>query len=94
MARFQVRDTFALNDKSAFVMAGFLIEGEVASGMVARIPFRDDMTVAAEIDRIEYLRRPDGDVICLCLRCANPDEIVLWEALRLKGKMLEIVKMT
>jgi hypothetical protein len=92
MARFHVRDTFALNDKSAFVLAGFVLEGEVTAGMFARIPFREDVTVGAEIAHIEILRRPDGEVVCLSLRCENPDEVKLWEALRLKEKILDIIK--
>jgi hypothetical protein len=92
MARFHVRDTFTLNDKITFVMAGFIIEGEVLSGMAVRIPFNANVKMTAGIDRIEYVRRPDGDVICLCVKCSVADEVTLWEALKIKDQTIEIVQ--
>jgi hypothetical protein len=95
MPRFHVRDTFAINDKSAFVLAGFLIEGgEIAGGMSVRIEFKENVMLTAEIDRIEHIRRPDGDVVCLCIRCARPGETLLWEALKIQGRTVEIVPAT
>jgi hypothetical protein len=91
MPRFHVRDAFAINDKSAFVMAGFVIEGEIAAGMLVRLPFKENVMMTADIDHIQYLRRPDGDVVCLCIRCANPEEATLWEALKIKDHTIEIV---
>jgi hypothetical protein len=92
MPRFHVRDAFAINDKSAFVMAGFVIEGEIAAGMLVRIPFTATVMTTAEIDHIQYLRRPDGDVACLCVRCTDPEEVTLWEALKIKDRTVEIIK--
>lgn len=92
MPRFHVRDTFAINDKSIFVMAGFVIEGEIAAGMLIRMPFNAQVMVTAEIDHIQHLRRPDGDVVCLCIRCPDPQEITLWEALKIKDHTVEIIK--
>jgi len=92
MPRFHVRDGFAINDKSAFVMAGFVIEGEVSPGMSVRMPFSATVMMSAEIDHIQYVRRPDGDVVCLCIRCANPEEVVLWEALKMKDRTVDIIK--
>ena len=92
MPRFHVRDTFAINDKSVFVMAGFIIEGEIAAGMLMRMPFNATVMVTAEIDHIQNLQRPDGDVVCLCIRCADPQELALWEALKIKDHTVEIIK--
>jgi len=91
MPRFHVRDSFAINDKSTFVMAGFVIEGEIADGMSVRLPFKENVMMTAEIDRIQFVRRPDGDVVCLCIRCASPDEATLWEALKIKDRTIEII---
>jgi len=91
MPRFHVRDTFATNDKSAFVLAGFVIEGDIAGGMSVRLPFKENVMMTAEIDHIQHVRRPDGDVICLCIRCANPEEVALWNALKIKGRTIEII---
>jgi len=92
MARFHVRDAFPLNDKCAFVMAGFVIEGEVAAGMLIRLPFHANVMMTAEIDHIQYLRRPDGDVVCLCIRCVDPNEVTLWEALKIKDRTIEVIQ--
>jgi len=81
-----------MNDKSAFVMAGFVIEGEVLAGMLVRMPFHGDVMMTAEIDHLQYLRRPDGDVVCLCIRCTDPEEVTLWEALKIKDRTVDIIK--
>jgi hypothetical protein len=92
MPRFHVRDAFAIHDKSAFVMAGFVIEGEALAGMLVRLPFHENVMMTAEIDHIQCVRRPDGDVICLCIRCAEPKEAALWEGLKINDRTVEIIK--
>lgn len=81
-----------MKDKSVFVMAGFIIEGEPAACMLVSLPFHAPVMVTAEIDHIQNLRRPDGDVVCLCIRCADPEEATLWEALKIKDRTVEIIK--
>jgi hypothetical protein len=92
MPQFHVRETFSINDKSLFVMAGFIIEGEVTAGMLVTMPFNATVKMTAEIDHLQYLNRPDGDVVCLCIRCTDPAEITLWEALKIKNKNVDIIK--
>jgi hypothetical protein len=91
MPRFHVRDSFAINDKSTFVLAGFIIEGEIVAGMSMRFPFKENVMMTAKIDQIQLVRRPDGDVACLCIRCASPEEVALWEALKIKDRTIEII---
>ncbi|HEV3271357.1 MAG TPA: hypothetical protein VGZ93_04165 [Candidatus Methylacidiphilales bacterium] len=81
-----------MNDKNAFVMAGFVIEGEIAAGMSVRLPFKENVMMTATIDRIQVVRRPDGDVVCLCIRCAGPREATLWEALKIKDRTIDIIQ--
>ena len=81
-----------MSDKSVFVMAGFVIEGEAVAGMLVRLPFKENVMMTAEIDHIQFLRRPDGDVVCLCIRCTNPEEVTLWEALKIKDRTIEIIQ--
>jgi hypothetical protein len=90
MARFHVRETFAIPDKPTFVLAGFVIEGEVVAGMAVGVPFNATAKMTANIDRIEFIRRPDGDVVCLCFDCSVRDELTLWEALKIKNRSIEI----
>lgn len=92
MARFHVRDSFPAKDKTAFVLAGFVIEGDVAAGMSLRLPFKENVMITAQIDRMESLRRPDGEVVCLCIRCAVPEEAILWEALKIKDRTVDIIQ--
>ncbi len=92
MSRFHVRDTFAISEKAFFVLAGFAIEGEVEAGMLVRLPFTSRVTITEEIDHIQRLDRPDGAIVCLCIRCHTPDEAALWEALKLKDTTVEIIK--
>ncbi len=91
MARFHVRDAFPINDKAFFVLAGFTIEGEPQAGMLVRMPFNASTMMTAEIDHIQLLQRPDGDVVCLCIRCVSPDEVTLWEALKIKDRTVEVI---
>lgn len=90
MPRFHVRDAFALQDKKSFVLAGFTIEGEVAAGMLVQIPFTATVMTTAEIDHVQFIRRPDGDLVCLFIRCADPEEVTLWEALKIKDRTVDI----
>jgi hypothetical protein len=73
-------------------MAGFVIEGEIAAGMSVRLPFKENVMMTAEIDHIQVVRRPDGDIVCLCIRCASPQEATLWEALKIKDHTIDIIK--
>lgn len=91
MSRFHVRDTFSIDDKRAFVLAGFAIEGEITAGMLVSMPFNAKVTMTAKIDHIELVRRPDGDVVCICIRCAAPEEVALWQALKIKDSTVEII---
>lgn len=92
MPRFHVRDTFAIRDTTTFVLAGFIVEGKVEAGMSVSIPFNANVKMTAKIDRIDHVRRPDGDVVCLCIDCSVPDEATLWEALNIKGQTIEITR--
>jgi hypothetical protein len=72
-------------------MVRFVIEGEIGAGMSVRLPFKENVMMTAEIDHIQVVRRPDGDVVCLCIRCASPEEATLWEALKIKDHTMDII---
>ena len=80
-----------MEDGRTFVLAGFVIEGNAEAGMVVRLPFKENVMLTANIDHIQVLRRPDGEVVCLCIRCA-PEELMLWEALKIKDHFIEVIK--
>jgi hypothetical protein len=81
-----------MNDKKLFVMAGFVIEGEITGGMLVRLPFQPNVMMTAAIDHIQTLHRPDGDVTCLCIKCQDSKDALLWEALKLKDRTVDIIK--
>ena len=81
-----------MKDKCAFVMAGFVIEGEITDHMLVRLPVLANAMMTAEIDHIEHIRRPDGDVVCLVIKCQEPKEMTLLEALQIKDRTVDIIK--
>jgi len=90
MPRFHVRETFAIQDKATFVLAGSTIEGKIEAGMFVSISLNANAKMTAKIDRIDLIHRPDGDIVCLCIDCSVRDEATLWEALNIKGRTIEI----
>ncbi len=90
MPRFYVNDTFAINDRATFVIAGHVVEGQLTDGMSVSIPFNATVNMMAQINRVEVVSRPNGDLVCLCIDCSVPDEIMLWEALKIKSRTIEI----
>jgi len=94
MPRFHVRETLALPDKSAFVLIGFVLEGEITAGMSVSLPFNAHVKMTAKIDRLEFVHRRDGEMVCLCLQCAVPAEVSLWEALQVKNRMIDVISVT
>jgi hypothetical protein len=91
MAKFHVRETFGIEDKKLFVMAGFILEGEITAGMLVSIPFNSTVMMTAEIDHLQTLERPDGNVTCLCICCPDPAEVTLWQALKIRNRMVDVV---
>ncbi len=73
-------------------MAGFILEGEITARMLVSIPFNSTVMLTAEIDHLQTLRRPDGDVVCLCIRSHDPAEITLWQALKINNRIVDVLK--
>ena len=94
MAKFHVRETFVIEDKKLFVMAGFVLEGEITARMLVSMPFNPTVKMTAEIDHVQMLRRPDGDIVCLCIRCPDPAEVALWRALKIDNRMVDVIQGT
>ena len=94
MAKFHVRETFVIEDKKLFVMAGFILEGEITARMLVSLPFNSTVMMTAEIDHLQILRRPDGDITCLCVRFIDPAEVTLWQALKIDDRLVDIVPAT
>jgi hypothetical protein len=54
------------------------------------LPFNASIMMSEVIDHIQNIERPDGNVVCLCLRCRSAEESALWDALKIKDRTIDI----
>jgi hypothetical protein len=87
MARFRVRDTFDIPGRGIFV-AGSIVEGDVRSGMLLKIPLNSTVTVVMPVRSVEFMCRDGREDVCLCVDTDN--EIGILRALGIEGEMLEV----
>ena len=91
MAKFHVKDTFTIEGKPHFVLAGSIVEGEIRPGMFVRVPFNSRTAMTARINCIEFARQPSGhEDTCLCIRYVGPEELEIWRGLDISGETFEI----
>jgi hypothetical protein len=91
MPRFHVTETFVLESRSWFVLAGSIAEGVIKPDMTVGIRFNSAVSMAAPIDAVEFLDRAGGVAkTCLCIRYANDDDLSLWQGLNIGDEMLEV----
>lgn len=91
MAKFRVKDTFAIEGRPHFVLAGSIVEGEVRAGMFVQVPLNSSTAMTARIDCIESVRRLGGhEDTCLCIRYAEPEELELWRGLDIGAETLNV----
>ncbi len=91
MPKFHIRDTFTVEGRPHFVLAGTVVEGTIRPGMTVRIPFNTNLTMTARIDCIEFARRLGGqEDTCLCIRCDDPDELAVWRSLNLRDEIMNL----
>lgn len=66
MPKFHINDTFTVDGRPHFVLAGSVVEGVIRPGMFVRIPFNSSTAMTARIDCIEFARRLGGrEYTCL-----------------------------
>jgi hypothetical protein len=91
MPKFRVTESFALESRSLFVLAGSIVEGDIEPGMLVGIPFNPAVSMTAPIDAIEVALRPGGaEDVCLCFRYADDEELSFWQALNIGEETLEV----
>jgi hypothetical protein len=91
MPKFQVTETFVLESRSWFVLAGSIAEGVVQRGMLVGIPFNASVSMTAAIDSIEFLDKSGGVAkTCLCIKYADEEELSLWQGLNIGNELLEV----
>jgi hypothetical protein len=93
MARFHVIDTFALEGRKLFVLAGSIIDGEIRAGQSVVIPLNSALTMSARIESIGFARRsPSREDVCLCLNFADLAELEIWQGLNIGNETIEVVE--
>jgi hypothetical protein len=92
MSKFLVNSTFALERRRLFVLAGSITEGQIRAGMIVNVPLNSSLSIAEQIQSIEFIRRTDGrEDVCLCIAYESSDELEMWKALNLQNEMLDVV---
>ncbi len=89
MSKFHVRDTFELPEKRLFVLAGSVVEGEIAAGMFVRVPLNPRFGVTERIHSVERIIRDGGADVALCVE-ANQDLVEFWRGLNVDGDILDV----
>src|SRR5215470_9259429 len=92
MSKFRVNDTFALESRRLFVLAGSIVEGHIRAGMIVNVPLNSSLLISEQIHSVEFARRTDGrEDVCLCITYEGSDELGVWKALNLQNETLDVV---
>jgi hypothetical protein len=90
MSKFRVNDTFAVERRRLFVLAGSIAEGQIRAGMIVNVALNS--SISRQIQSIEFARRAGGrEDVCLCIAYESSDELKVWKALNIQNETLDIV---
>ena len=92
MSKFRVNDTFALESRQLFVLAGSIVEGQIRAGMIVNVSFNSSLVISEQIHSVEFCRGTDGrEDVCLCITYEDSDELRVWNALNVQDEVLDVV---
>jgi hypothetical protein len=92
MSKFRVKDTFALESRRLFVLAGSIVEGQIRAGMIVNVPLNSSLVASGEIHSVEFALRADGrEDVCLCISYEDSDELGVWKGLNVENETLDVV---
>jgi len=91
-ARFQVKQSFAIERRHVFVLVGTPVEGAVTAGMQAVVRVSDALSLTIPIHGIETVRRGGAESVALTSRYTGPEELELLRGLDLGGSLVEIAE--
>jgi hypothetical protein len=95
MSKFRVNDTFTLERRRLFVLAGSIVEGQIQAGMMVNVLLNSSLSISGQIHSIEFARRADGrEDVCLCIACEGSDELDVWNGLNIQNETLDVVPAT
>lgn len=85
-ARFRVHDTFTLQSRRMFVIAGDIVEGTVRVGMQVEVPLNDSLSVTAPVAAVEFVDGPGPQSrVGLGIRYEDDDELEMLRGLNIGG---------
>lgn len=91
MPRFHVTNTFTIEGRRLFILAGSIVDGEIRPGMFVRVPFNSALEMTAQIHSIEFAHRLDGgESLCLCIPCSDEKELEIWRGLKISDETFEV----
>ncbi len=91
MSKFRVNDTFALESRRLFVLAGSIVEGQIQAGLIVNISLNSSLLISGQIHSVQFARRTDGrEDVCLCITYGDSDELSMWNALNVQNETLDV----
>jgi len=94
-AKFRVVDTFqpATKEPPTFVMYGDVVDGEVAVGMLVRIPLNSAAAIEGEIGGVEFVEgTPTGSHLALIISVTDQAELEIWEGLSIGNEEVLVIE--
>ncbi len=92
MSKFYVLDTFALESRKLFVLAGSVIDGDLRPGQLVRVPLNGGVAIEARIEAVEFARRsPQREDVCICISYCELGELEFWQSLNINNEEVEVV---
>jgi hypothetical protein len=93
VAKFHVIDTFALQGRGLFVLAGFIMDGVIRPGQFVRISLNSGLKMSAQIEAIEFARRSQHrEDVCLCMSYTSLIELEMLQGLNIDGETVEVTE--
>jgi hypothetical protein len=69
MAKFHIKDTFEIEGRDIFVMAGSILEGTIRKGMFVHVQLNSAVSICEPIHAIEMVLRTGGsEDVGLCFK--------------------------
>jgi uncharacterized protein (DUF1015 family) len=91
MSKFRVNNTFVLESRRLFVLAGSIAEGEIRTGMIVNVPLNSSLPIAGQIQSIEFMRTEGREDVCICIAYESSVELKMWKALNIQNEILDVV---
>ena len=89
MPNFLVKRTFGISNRELFVLAGEILDGEIAPHMFVIIPFSSGLSMKLQIHCVEFARHDGREDVCLCIKTDSGETEIL-RAIKLDGENLQV----